>query len=157
MPKITAFIHSENDAPRIGRLLDSLRPCDEVLIIDNGSQDDTPKIAREHGATVKTAVSGVAPGAYLVDARHDWLLCLRPSEALSEGLEAALFEWKDQDPGESVGFSVAVREESPSGWKRCPPEMRLVNRNRINWTANLPPNEPNAKVLAGDLIRFSTP
>ena len=157
MPKITALIHADKDAPRIGRLLDSLRPCDEVLVIDHASQDDTQKIAREHGATVKTAVPGVAPGAYLADARHDWILCLRPNEALSEGLEAALFEWKDQDPGEVIGFSVQVREESPSGWKKLAPETRLVNRRRINWTTDLPPHDPAAKVLAGDLLRFRTP
>ncbi len=141
----------------MGRLLDSLRPCDEVLVIDDGSQDDTGKIAREHGATVRTAVAGVVPGAYLVDARHDWLLCLCPNEALSEGLEAALFEWKDLDPGEAVAFSLPVRKESDAGWKRCTPETRLVNRNRINWTGDLPPYDPSARVLTGDLLRFRNP
>jgi hypothetical protein len=33
MPKITALLHTHNDALRLGRALDSLRPCDEVLVI----------------------------------------------------------------------------------------------------------------------------
>ncbi len=156
MPKITALIHAHSDAARIGRLLDSLRPCDQVLVITH-ADDDTQKIAREHGATVKPGVQGVAAGVYLVDAANDWLLCLRPDEALSEALEAALFQWKDSDPGDALAFSVALREETPSGWKSCPPESRLVNRNRVNWTTELPPSDPAAPTLSGDLLRFRDP
>lgn len=151
MPKITALIHTCNDAARIGRLLDSLRPCDQVLVIDHNSRDETREIARVHGATVKTS------GACLTDARHEWLLCLRPTEALSDGLEAALFEWKDQEPGDALGFSVPIREETDSGWQARPPETRLVNRNRINWATELPPHDPAARPLAGDLLRFCQP
>src|SRR5690242_11122498 len=106
MPKITAIIHTKNDALRIGRALDSLRACDEVLIVDHGSDDDTGKIAREHGSHVENAVPGVSHGTYLVDAKHDWILCLLPSESLSDGLEASLFEWKEKDPGDATGFAV---------------------------------------------------
>ncbi len=157
MPKISALIHTANDAPRLGRLLDSLRPCDDVLIIDHGSDDATHRIACDYGARIKTAVPGVAPGAYLVDARHDWLLCLRPNEALSEALEASLFEWREQDSGDAAAFSIPVRAETDSGWKKCVPETRLVNRNRVNWTATLPPFDPAVRVLAGDLLQFRSP
>ncbi len=47
MPKISAIIHTHNDAQRIGRALGSLRPCDEVLVIDHSSSDETGKIARD--------------------------------------------------------------------------------------------------------------
>src|ERR1017187_2518557 len=72
MPRITALLHTHNDAFRLGRALDSLRPCDEVLVIDDRSEDDTSKVAREHGATLKSAVPGVTFGAYATDALHDW-------------------------------------------------------------------------------------
>lgn len=156
MPKITALIHAHADAARIGRLLESLRPCDEVLVIAHAG-DETQKLAREHGATVKQGVEGVSAGVHLVDAANDWIFCARPDEALSEALEAALFDWKEKDPGEALAFSVRIREETSSGWKTCPPETRLLNRNRINWTTPLPPYEPSAPVLAGDLLRFRNP
>ncbi len=156
MPKITALIHAYDDAERIGRLLDSLRPCDEVLVITHGS-DATAKTARDHGAKVKAAVPGVSAGAYLVDAQYEWLLCVRPNEALSEALEAALFEWKGHDAGANVGFSIRIREETVSGWKMCQSETRLVNRNRVNWTDELPPHEPHFQLLRGDLLRFRSP
>jgi glycosyltransferase involved in cell wall biosynthesis len=155
MPKITAFIHTQNDARRVGRLLDSLRPCDEVLVIDHDSTDDTQKIAREHGATVKPAILGVEGGVYIIDAAHDWIFCVLPSESLSEGLEAALHEWKEHDPPDTaIGYACNLREQNETGWHALGPRMRLVNRQRVNWTGALPPNAGNAKLIPGDLLRF---
>jgi cellulose synthase/poly-beta-1,6-N-acetylglucosamine synthase-like glycosyltransferase len=94
MAEITAVLHTHNDAARIGRALESLRACDEVLVVDHASTDDTVKIARDHGATVKAGVPGVSPGVYAIDAHHDWMLCLLPNEAVSEALEASLFDPK---------------------------------------------------------------
>ncbi|HET7185012.1 MAG TPA: glycosyltransferase [Terriglobales bacterium] len=169
MAKITALIHTHNDAERIGRLLDSLRACDEVLVVDHGSTDNTAKLARDHGATVKEGVPGVNPGVYAIDARHDWVLCLLPTESVSEGLEASLFEWKDrrtepldqeekekQAPSQcSVAFEV--REESGKDWKELGPHTRLVNRKKINWPGHLPHDDPGAEILPGHLLRFSKP
>lgn len=156
MPKITALLHTHNDAARLGRTLDSLRPCDEVLVIDKASEDDTVNIAHDHGATVKQAILGVEPGAYSIDTRHEWVLCLRPGEALSEALEASLHEWQDSEPDEATpGFSFPVRENVGGSWTSRPPEMRLVNRNRVNWTGDVPPNADRAIRLEGDLLKFS--
>jgi len=157
MPKITALLHTANDAARLGRALDSLRPCDQVLVVDHASQDATHKVARQHGAHVIRAVPGVEGGAYAIDADYDWILCLLPSEALSEALEASLLEWKQGDPDELVGFAMNIREETEAGWRNLPPETRLVNRTAIAWTSVLPPRRPATHELAGDLLRFRTP
>lgn len=155
MPKISALIHTHNDAHRIGRTLDSLRPCDEVLVIDNASNDDTQKIAKEHGATIKQAITGVEPGAYAIDTRHEWVLCICPGEALSDALEASLHEWEDADPDpDTPGYSFSVRENVDGNWLPTTPEMRLVNRNRVNWTGEVPPNADRATPLQGDLLKF---
>ncbi len=173
MPKISAIIHTHNDAQRIGRALGSLRPCDEVLVIDHSSSDETGKIAREHGAIVKKAVPGVSAGAYALDARHDWILCLLPGESLSEALEASLYEWKAEDknkdkdkktadsgdrnePGPAA-YNIAIREEYGRGWRRRPPESRLVNRCKVNWADTLPPQDPKAESIPGELLRFKNP
>jgi len=158
MPKITALLHTHNDALRLGRALDSLHPCDEVLVIDEGSDDDTAKLARQHGATVKTAIPGVTSGAYAMDASHHWVLCISPNEALSEGLEAALFEWKEHDPEPQVPcFQVPIREQNQTGWHLQPPEVRLVNRRLVNWVGEMPSNQRCENTLAGELLRFRDP
>src|SRR4051794_9770170 len=100
MPKITAILHTHNDALRIGRTLDSLRPCDEVIVVDHGSEDDTVGLARKHGATIKKGLPGVEPGAYVMDARNDWIFCLSPQEALNEALEISLLEFKERSKEE---------------------------------------------------------
>ena len=96
---ISALIHARDNARSLGRALDSLRPCDEVIVVDHGSKDETVKVAREHGAKVIHAVPGVDRGAYAQDARNQWVLCLLPQEALAEELEASLFEWSDRRAG----------------------------------------------------------
>lgn len=155
MPKISALIHTHNDAARLGRTLDSLRPCDEVLVIDRHSDDDTPDIARAHGAAVKQAIAGVQAGAYAIDTRNEWVLCLRPGEAISESLEASLREWQDAEPDpDTPGYALPVRENVAGRWETRPPEMRLVNRNRVNWTEDVPPDARRAIQLQGDLLQF---
>jgi glycosyltransferase involved in cell wall biosynthesis len=157
MPKITALIHTLNDGTRLGRALDSLRACDQVIVVDHGSTDNTEKVARDHGAEFKKAIPGVDRGAYAVDAAHDWIFCLRPDESFSEPLEAAVFEWKSAEHEDAPVYNVKVREESDSGWKTLAAESRLVNRAKINWTGDLPPNASGDHLLQGDLLRFHHP
>jgi glycosyltransferase involved in cell wall biosynthesis len=159
MPKITALLHTDNDALHLGRALDSLRPCDEMLVIDDCSEDDTSRVAREHGAAFKTAIPGVTFGAYASDASHDWILCLRPDEALSDDLEAALFDWKKEEPAEETAdYRISIREQNANGeWQSLPPETRLVNRKLVNWIGEMPPEGSGEMKLSGDLLRFSQP
>ena len=158
MPRISALLHTHNDALRLGRALDSLRPCDEVVVIDDCSQDDTAKVAFRYGATLKSAIPGVTFGAYVIDASHDWVLCLRPSEALSDKLKESLLEWKSADPGDGVPcYGVTVCEQKENGWQRCPPEVRLVNRRLMNWVGEIPSHPTCEARLNGDLLRFHQP
>jgi glycosyltransferase involved in cell wall biosynthesis len=158
MPKITALLHTHNDALHLGRVLDSLRSCDEVLVIDDESDDDTEKIAREHGANLKKAIPGVSPGAYAMDAVHEWILCLRPNESLSQDLEAALLEWKDREIDASTAcFGVPIQRENGAGWETLPPEVRLVNRKLMNWVGEMPPDQACGAVLNGHLLSFHQP
>lgn len=152
MPKLTALIHAHNDELRLGRALESLRPCDELLILDHGSKDATAAMAREYGARVLPAA-----GATLHLAQHDWIFCLLPTEALSEGLEASLFEWKLAEHAPAGAFSVTVREQAGDQWLAHPPSTRLLSRRARSWTGPLPADDPQARLLAGDLLRFREP
>lgn len=158
MPKITALLHTHNDGLRLGRALDSLRPCDEVLIIDDKSEDETARVAHENGASVKNSIPGVTQGAYAMDASNDWILCMLPTEALSEELEASLLEWKAQEQPETLSCcKVSVREQNETGWHELEPEVRLINRKLMNWVGELPPGQQCDVTLKGDLLRFRQP
>jgi glycosyltransferase involved in cell wall biosynthesis len=160
MPLITALLHTENDARRLGRTLQTLLPCDEIIVVDHDSRDTTQRIAREYGARVVPAESGAPPAHYLQLAQHDWILCLEPRESLTESLEATLLEWKSLPAVEDgvVAFSVFLREETSAGWFNNPvPQTRLMFREYDQWVGRFPTSYPPAPLLEGELLRFALP
>ncbi|MDE2147969.1 MAG: glycosyltransferase, partial [Burkholderiales bacterium] len=97
---------ARDEAPRIARLLDSVAPwVDQMLVLDTGSRDDTPAIARQRGAQVAhfdwCDDFAVARNAALVAAAADWHLVLDADEWLVEG-GPALSALRQQAP-EFVG------------------------------------------------------
>lgn len=161
MPPLTALLHTENDALRLGRALETLFLCDEILIVDHASQDATRRVARQYGARIVAATNGVSMDQHLHHVSHPWILCLQPTESISEGLQATLYEWKSLLPEKLSGtpaFSVFVREETANGWLDRPaPETRLVRRGWSRWHGRIPAGEPFAQALEGELLRFSLP
>jgi cellulose synthase/poly-beta-1,6-N-acetylglucosamine synthase-like glycosyltransferase len=165
MPAITALLHTKNDAIRLGRVLETLYPCDEILIVDHNSSDATVKVAREYGARIVEPRGAAAPTEYLDDSHRGWILCLDPRESLTESLAASLFELKSESkkPEKSASFnerafSVLLREETAEGWIDHPAaQTRLVPVGWKRWEGKLPANEPSAVQLHGELLRFAFP
>jgi hypothetical protein len=165
MPPITALLHTTNDALRLGRTLEMLLPCQEILIVDHHSADATRRIARQYGASIVGADSPASANHYLDLARYDWILCMEPGESITEGLQASLFEWSAL-PSRAVGggaaggtaFSVFVREQVGENWLELPaPQTRLIPRTWNLWHERLPAPGPSAVALEGELLRFTLP
>ena len=158
MPAITALLHTANDARRLGRTLETLRPCAEIVVVDHASHDATQRVARQYGARLIAAESGAPPSHYLLFARHDWILCLEPRETLTEDLEASLFEWTPLSQNPAVPYSIFLTEETANGWLEIPgPQTRLIPRHWSHWQSMLPATEPSAIPLQGRLLRFVFP
>jgi glycosyltransferase involved in cell wall biosynthesis len=160
MPPITALLHTTNDAFRLGRTLEMLLPCSEILIVDHHSADATRRIAREYGARIVPAASHDPANHYLDLACHDWILCMQPGESVTEGLQASLFEWSalPRDSGVRGTFSVFVRAQTGTDWLELPaPETRLIPRSWTLWHGRLPASDPSATALEGELLRFALP
>ena len=51
-PRILALIPAHNESGRIGPVIDGVKAHLPVLVIDDGSRDDTSDVARAHGAEV---------------------------------------------------------------------------------------------------------
>lgn len=160
MPPLTALLHTSNDALRLGRALETLLPCAELLIVDHHSTDATLRIASEYGARVVPAASSATKSHYLDLARHDWILCLEPSESITEALQTSLFEWSSL-PGDSVAgtpaFSLSIREQMTEEWQDLPPETRLIPRAWTLWNGRLPAYHPSSVALPGEVLRLSFP
>jgi glycosyltransferase involved in cell wall biosynthesis len=159
MPPITALLHTANDSLRLGRALEMLLPCSEIVVVDHRSSDDTRRIARQYGARVVSADDHAPANHYLDMAHTEWILCMKPHESITENLQASLFEWSAL-PGSAVagGYSVFVREQTGENWLELPaPETRLIPSGWSLWRGGLPVHEPSAIALEGRLLRFSLP
>lgn len=91
--RTAAVLIARDEAPRIARALDSVRPwVDALWVLDTGSQDATAAIAAEHGAHVGHLPwpndFAAARNAALDAAAADWHLVIDADEWLTQGGEA---------------------------------------------------------------------
>jgi len=157
MRRITALLHTQNDERRVGRCLETLYPCDEIVVVDHGSRDETLRVAREYGAWIVAAKDGAAASEYIREAVTGWILCLDPRESLTEGLAASLFDWKSQSVVADA-FAFWLREETREGWvQNATTHTRLVPSSWKDWNGLFPVKRPSAVALEGELLRFVFP
>src|SRR5437588_3508531 len=99
--KITATIITRDEERNIVRAIESLRCCDEILIVDSGSVDRTVELSQNLGARVVEAgwLGYAGQKNWAADkAANDWILSLDADEALSEALEAEIWNLKKKGP-----------------------------------------------------------
>lgn len=81
---------SRNEGHLLGLCLDSIAFCDEIIVVDLESDDDTTAVAEAHGATViRHPLVPIAEAARVTvapQARHDWLLVVDPDEEVPPAL-----------------------------------------------------------------------
>ncbi|MDX1979856.1 MAG: glycosyltransferase family 2 protein [Bryobacteraceae bacterium] len=99
--KISATIIARDEERNIARAIESLRCCDEILVVDSGSVDATVELAAKSGARViETQWRGYAAQKnYAAEqAQHEWIFSIDADEALSEALEADIWLLKKNGP-----------------------------------------------------------
>lgn len=99
--KISATIITFNEERNLPRAIESLRCCDEIVVVDSGSNDRTTEIAERFGARVLEANWRGYAGQknYASDqATYDWILSIDADEALSEDLEGEIWSLKKKGP-----------------------------------------------------------
>ncbi|MEO7653323.1 MAG: glycosyltransferase family 2 protein, partial [Bryobacteraceae bacterium] len=99
--KVTATIITLNEERNIARAIESLRCCDEIIVLDSGSTDRTVELAENLGVRVIESIwEGYAnqKNRAAEMAGNDWILSLDADEALSESLEADIWFVKKNGP-----------------------------------------------------------
>jgi glycosyltransferase involved in cell wall biosynthesis len=138
--KISAAIITFNEERNVARVLESLRCCDEILVLDSGSNDRTVEIAGKLGArVVEASWHGYAAQKNIAAelASHDWVLSLDADESLSEALEAEIWQIKKTGP-KFDGYTVPRLAQYlgrwilHSGWYPDR-KIRLFNRTKARW------------------------
>lgn len=140
MMKISATIITCDEERNIARAIESLRCCDEILVVDSGSTDRTVEIAEKLGARViESPWPGYAKQKNLAAAKasHDWIFSLDADEALSEALEAEIWQLKKNGPDHD-GYTVPRMAQYlgrwilHSGWYPDR-KVRLYDRRKATW------------------------
>jgi glycosyltransferase involved in cell wall biosynthesis len=141
--KISATIIASNEERNVARAIESLRCCDEILVVDSGSTDRTVEIAAKHGARViETHWRGYAAQKNFAaeHAAHDWILSVDADESLSEALDAEILQLKKSDP-ECDGYTMPRLAQYlgrwilHSGWYPDR-KVRLYHRARAHWAGD---------------------
>lgn len=138
--KISATIITFNEERNVARAIESLRCCDEILVLDSGSNDRTVEIATKLGArVVEASWHGYAAQKNIAAelAASDWVLSLDADESLSEALEAELWQIKKNGP-KFDGYTVPRLAQYlgrwilHSGWYPDR-KVRLFNKHKAQW------------------------
>jgi len=138
--KISAAIIALNEERNISRVIESLRCCDEILVVDSGSTDRTTEIAAKLGArVVESPWRGYAGQKNFAAEQcgNDWILSLDADESLSEALEAEI--WQIKKSGADCDAYTMPRLAQylgswilHSGWYPDR-KVRLFDRRKARW------------------------
>jgi glycosyltransferase involved in cell wall biosynthesis len=115
---IAALIIAKNEEEMIANCIETLRWCDEIIVINNESADATVGIAHRLGAKVVTASGTFAElrNQGLAKAKTDWVLYVDADERVTPALAAEI----KKVIGASLEESVVT-----------PPTSYLINRQNI--------------------------
>ena len=162
---ISAVIITRNAAVRIGDVLGALEMCDERLVLDSGSTDDTVALARAAGARVECQpFLGYGPQKRRAVelAAHDWILSLDADEVLDDEAQAACGRLDLSDPAACWAIRrrtfVGRREIRHGAWQD-ERVLRLFNRTTAGFKAIAVHEEVQSqrppRPLAGSILHFS--
>jgi glycosyltransferase involved in cell wall biosynthesis len=140
---ISATIITFNEERNLARAIESLRCCDEILVVDSGSTDQTVELALRHGArVVRSEWRGYAAQKNYAasEATHDWILSIDADEALSEELEAEILQLKQREREcDAYRMPRLARYLGKwilySGWYPDA-KIRLYDRRAARWTGD---------------------
>jgi len=141
--KITATIITLNEERNIARAIESLRCCDEILVVDSGSIDRTVELAEKLGARViESPWHGYATQKnYAAEqACNDWILSLDADEALSESLEGEIWTLKKKGPNYDAYTMPRLAQYLGRWILHCgwypDRKVRLYHRAKAKWVGD---------------------
>ncbi len=141
--KITATIITLNEERNIDRAIESLRCCDEIIVLDSGSSDRTLEVANKLGARVieRAWVNYAQQKNTAAElASNDWILSIDADEALSETLDGEILNIKKHGPACDAYTMPRLAQYLGrwilhSGWYPDR-KVRLYNRHKARWAGD---------------------
>lgn len=148
MTRLSVIVITRNEAHQLERCLRSVAFADEVVVVDSGSTDGTPELARRLGARVIETADwpgfGVQKQRALDAAQGDWVLALDADEWLGPALARAVQQAlaAPDDDSRPSGYEFVRLSAFCGQWMRGggwfpDPGLRLVRRTLAHFTPDL--------------------
>ena len=142
MQSLSVFIVCKNEAGIIGSTLQSLQGLtDDIVVYDNGSDDNTVVIAKQCGANVfqgEWEGFGKTKKRAVSLANYDWILSLDADESIDEELKSTLLNLSLSD--DNLVYDIKFKNFFGNQWLKYgewgnDSHIRLFNRQKVNWDA----------------------
>lgn len=168
--KISAFVVCCNEEKNIRRCLESIKWCDEIVIIDSGSKDRTLEICREYTSKIlhKDWAGYVEQKAFgLSQCSSEWALNIDADEEVSPELQVAIksaLQSNEANDKKIDGFQISrVVFYMGRWWRRGGwyPEyrLRLCRKSKTSWGGNDPHEKAivdgTTKKISGELRHYT--
>lgn len=140
MPGVSVTVICRDEAHHLEDALRSVAWADEIIVVDSGSTDGTPEIARRFAGTVvvRDWPGYAAQKEYAASlAAHDWVLSIDADERVSAALAAEIRQVLKAEPREAA-FRMPRMTRHFGRWLRTTDaypdyQVRLYNRRRARW------------------------
>lgn len=140
MRPLSAVIITRDAAAQLPACIASLSFCEEVLVVDSGSTDDTVELASAAGARViETHWRGFGPQKQFAveQAAYDWVLCIDADERVTHVLSVSIATLSSTPSYSAYRFARRNRfmgrylrhGEGYPDWS-----LRLFDRRRVRWS-----------------------
>jgi glycosyltransferase involved in cell wall biosynthesis len=162
VPTVSAIVVCFNEEERIVDCLESLRWCDEIVIVDSFSTDRTPEICRRYtDRFIQRAWAGYRDQKAFAhsQATQEWVLLADADERVTPELREEIRACLARDGDAYAGYAVPRLVHYLDRWWRrggwYPDyDVRLFRRERATWGGA----DPHEKILVdGKVCRLKNP
>ncbi len=156
-PTVSAIVVCHNEEENIGACLESLRWCDEIVVVDSFSTDKTVEICRRYtDRVIQKPWAGYRDQKAFAhsQATQDWVLLVDSDERVTPELEYEISEALTGDNNEYSGYALPRLVYYLNRWWRrggwYPDyDLRLFRRERAAWGGT----DPHEKVIVQGKVR----
>ena len=141
MKKITAIIPTYNEADNIVAAIESLSFCDEIMVVDSFSEDETVELAKQFTSNiVQRKYTGPADQKNwaIPKAKYDWVFILDADERVTPELANEITSLLQKDDIEQDAFWIGRqsyfmgKQVNYSGWQKDK-VVRLIRRDKCRY------------------------